>query len=124
MRSEFPSNTRVGLMSGELLLATSPTGWLKIPPRLQAHAASLYRVDEKELVPRMTRLRPGELVLVVATPGKKMLVKRPPGSMVGTESRRYRPLIDSLWPRLWSIRIISCRELKMPRKGTNRSFPF
>src|SRR5262245_29745885 len=107
-------------MSGELPLAASPIGRLDIPPRLQAQTTSLWKAGENEAVVRMTRLRPGESVSVVATPGEKLFVNSPPGSIVGIESCRYRPVIESFGPTLWSILTISCRALKTPRSGTDK----
>ena len=51
--------------------------------------------------------RPGELVVVVETPGYGSPVKSPPGSCVGIESFSKRPNTLNFGLKIWSIRTIS-----------------
>src|SRR5262245_47725295 len=79
------------LMFGAFSDAARPIGSLTIPPWLHAQPASLVQTGDRIEVPRITRLRPGESVLVTDTPGVKMFVNSPPGSSVGMVSCRNRP---------------------------------
>ena len=61
------------------------------------------------MITRPVKVRPGDFVLVVATPGRADPVKSPPGSTVGIESLMNRPKTLNRGPNTSSIRISSWR---------------
>src|SRR6266849_689073 len=76
-------------------------------------------------VARIENCFPGELVLVVATPGKADPVNKPPGSTVGILSFSNLPISASLGLKMWSTFTISWRRLNVlrPTNGTSTPVP-
>src|SRR5579875_2778583 len=71
----------------------------------------------------MMKMRPGEFVEEVATPGKALPINRPPGSVVGIVSFSNLPKILKLGLKTWSILTISWWKLKMFRPMEVRVHP-
>src|SRR5262245_35928021 len=83
----------VGLMSGLLARAYSPTGVVRIALGEKLKPPSLTIALPKVLTAWKTTPRPGELVRVVAIFGTLERPNRPPASVVGMSSMVSRPQI-------------------------------